>query len=226
MTASIKLLVVEDHPMTRRGFVSMLESFDDQFSIVAEAANAEEALLKVAACAPDVVVTDLHFAPSDPTDGIDLIRELREQHPQVQVVMITADLSEEYLLLAHDAGANAFLSKHAGASEIAKAIDAVSSGFNHFPTRLREVLEKRNREPRLTHRESQLVPLIAAGMTAKQIAKELTRLHPSEPISDRTVDIHKANIKRKFGLDGANKLIPFSIEYCKKARKISPQHQG
>ena len=219
MTAPIKLLVVEDHPVTRHGFIAMLKAFDDQFSVVAEAVNGEEALLKVASSRPDVVVTDLHFAPGDPSDGIDLIKALRAQHPQVRVVMITAELDEQYLLHAHDAGANAFLSKHASASEIAKAIDAVASGFTHFPVRLREALDKREREPRLTDREGQVIPFIAAGLTAKQIARELSRTQPENPIADRTVEIHKSNIKRKMGLTSANALMSFSIAYCKNMRK-------
>ena len=219
MPAPIKLLIVDDHPTLRHGLISMLKAFDDQFHVVAEAANGEEALLKFVTSKPDVVVTDLHFAPNDPTDGIDLILELRDLNPQVQVMLLTAELSDEYLLLAQDIGANAFLSKHASASEIAKAIDAVASGFTHFPARLREVLDKRKSEPQLTDREKQLLPLIASGRTAKEMAKDLTTLDPGNPISNRTIEIHKANIRRKFGLTSANALIPFSIDYCKKIRK-------
>jgi DNA-binding NarL/FixJ family response regulator len=219
MPAPIKLLVVDDHPTLRHGLISMLKAFDDQFQVVGEAANGEEAVLKFVGCQPDVVVTDLHFAPSDPTDGIDLILELRELHPQVQVMLLTAELNDEYLLLAHDIGANAFLSKHASASEIAKAIDAVASGFTHFPARLREVLGKRKSEPRLTDREKQLLPLIAMGRTAKEMSKDLSALGRVNPISNRTIEIHRANIRRKFGLTSANALIAFSIDYCKKIRK-------
>jgi two-component system nitrate/nitrite response regulator NarL len=123
------------------------------------------------------------------------------------------------LLLAHDIGANAFLSKHATASEIAKAIDAVASGFNHFPARLRDVLSKRMAAPQLTEREKQLLPLIALGMTAKNAAKELTTLDPRNPISNRTIEIHKGNIKRKFGLTSPSALIAFAMEQGKKIRR-------
>jgi DNA-binding NarL/FixJ family response regulator len=166
-----------------------------------------------------VVVTDLHFAPRDRTDGIDLVLELREQYPQVQVLLLTADLNDESLLLAHDVGVNAFLSKHASATEIAKAIDAVTSGFTHFPSRLREVLGKRQAEPQLTERELQILPLVAQGMTAKQIAKELTRLDPDNPIVDRTVESHKGNIKRRIGLTSPHALLLYSIEHGKKVRR-------
>jgi two-component system NarL family response regulator len=219
MSALIKLMVVDDHPSLRHGFVSILAAFDDQFAVVAEAANVKEALLKVPSSHPDVVVTDLHFGQSDPMGGIDLIHALRTEHPQIKIVLITGSLEDESLLLAHDAGAHAFLGKEATAAEIAKAIDAVSSGFTHFPSRLREALQKREREPRLSDRESQIIPLIAAGMTAKQIAIELARLDPTKPIVDRTVEIYKGNIKRKFGLKAASALISFCMEYSKRIKK-------
>jgi DNA-binding NarL/FixJ family response regulator len=219
MSTPIKLLVVDDHPTLRHGLISMLKAFDDQFQVVAEAANGEEALLKFASSKPDVVVTDLHFAPNDPTNGNDLTRTLREQNPEVRVVMLTAELDDDYLVLAHEAGVSAFLDKKANASEIAKAIDAVASGFTHFPARLREVIDKRKHEPRLTDRESQVVPLIARGMTAKQIAQELTKRQPSRPVADRTIEIFKGKIRRKFDLTSTNALIAFSINYCKRIRK-------
>jgi DNA-binding NarL/FixJ family response regulator len=219
MSAPIKLLVVDDHPTLRHGLISMLKAFEGQFQVVAEAANGEEAMLKFATCKPDVVVTDLHFAPNDPTNGNDLTRALREQYPEVRVVMLTAELDDDYLVLAYDAGVSAFLDKKANASEIAKAIDAVSSGFTHFPARLREVIDKRKREPRLTDRESQVVPLIAKGMTAKQIAQELTKRQPSRPVADRTIEIFKGKIRRKFDLTSTNALIAFSINYCKRISK-------
>jgi DNA-binding NarL/FixJ family response regulator len=219
MPAPIKLLIVDDHPSIRQGLISMLSAFDEQFQVVAEACNGEEALLKYETSKPDVVVTDWLFAPSDPTDGIDLILELRELDSQAKVVMITGERGEDCLLLAHDIGANAFLSKHATASEIAKAIDAVASGFNHFPARLRDVLSKRMAAPQLTEREKQLLPLIALGMTAKNAAKELTTLDPRNPISNRTIEIHKGNIKRKFGLTSPSALIAFAMEQGKKIRR-------
>lgn len=219
MSALIKLMVVDDHPSLRHGFISILAAFDDQFKVVAEAANVREALLKIPSSHPDVVVTDLHFGQSDPTGGINLIQELRAEHPQVKTVMITGSLEDESMLLAHDAGAHAFLSKEATAFEIAKAIDAVASGFTHFPSRLREALQKREREPRLSDRETQIIPFIAAGMTARQIATELSRQDPTRPIVDRTVEIYKGNIKRKFGLKAANALISFCMEYSKRIRK-------
>lgn len=163
MPAPIKLLIVDDHPVTRHGFISWLSALDGQFQVVAEAANGEEALQKYETSKPHVVVTDLQF-PNCPTGGFDLILELRELDPQAKVVMITSHFDDTCLVVAHDIGANAFLNKEATASEIAKAIDAVASGFTHFPARLHEVLGKRMAAPQLTEREKQILPYIALRM--------------------------------------------------------------
>lgn len=218
MPALVKIMVVDDHPSLRLGLISMVESFEDQFKVVAEAGSVAEALLKVPTVLPDVVLTDLHFGNADPTGGIALIQTLNAEHPQIKTVLITASLEDEVLLLAHEAGANAFLGKEASAREIERAIDAVSSGFTHFPSRLRDALLERERQPRLTEREKQIIPLIASCKTNKQIAIVLTKLEPAKPIEERTVETHRSNLKRKFGLSSTTDLIPFCISFVKKMR--------
>ncbi|MEI8081182.1 MAG: LuxR C-terminal-related transcriptional regulator, partial [Actinomycetes bacterium] len=91
----------------------------------------------------------------------------------------------------------------AAPAEIARAIESVASGFTHYPAHLTTALDKRDREPMATQRERELLPYIARGMTAKEIARELTHMEPGSPIIDRTVEVHKGNIKRKFRLDSA-----------------------
>jgi DNA-binding NarL/FixJ family response regulator len=214
MNAPIRLMVVDDHPLARQGVVAMLNAFDDRFQVVSEAGGIDEALVRVMVDRPELVLTDLHFGPGESRNGIDLIALMQAQQPDLLFVMITSEVSDQFLLKAHDAGANAFLHKHAAAAEIVRAIEAVASGFTHFPSQLKMALDKRAREPVLTPREGELLPLIARGMTAKEIARELSHAVPGNPIIDRTVEVHKGNIKRKFHLDSANALITFSIEYC------------
>ena len=216
MTPPIKLMVVDDHPMAREGIVTMLKAFDDRFLIVAEARNVEDALALLPSSRPQVVLTDLHFGPGDKANGIDLISLLSEQQPDIPCVVITSERNDVFMLKAHDAGAQAFLSKDAAAAEIARAIESVASGFTHFPSHLKTELDKRERAPKLTPREAELLPYIARGMTSKEIARELTYIDPNRKgINDRTVETHKSNIKREFGL-GA--LITFAIEYCQDHR--------
>ena len=214
MNAPIRLMVVDDHPLARQGLVAMLNMFDDRFQVVSEAGTIDEALMRAKVDRPEIMLTDLHFGPGESRNGIDLIALLQVHQPDLQFVMITSEVNDQFLLKAHDAGANAFLHKHAAAAEIVRAIESVASGFSHFPAQLKVALDKRAREPALTNREAELLPYIARGMTAKQIARELSHTSPQNPIIDRTVEVHKGNIKRKFHLESANALITFSIEHC------------
>lgn len=214
MPASIRLMVVDDHPLARHGVVSMLQLFDERFEVVAQAGGFDEAVRLAEATRPTIMLTDLHLGPGESRNGLDLIGVLQIKHPGMQFVMITSEVSDHFLLKAHEAGARAFLHKHATASEIVRAIEAVASGFTHFPAQLKIATDKRAMEPVLTAREMELIPYIARGMTAKEIAREITQLAPQSGLTDRTVEVHKGNIKRKFNLVSANALITFCIEYC------------
>ena len=214
MNTPVTVMVVDDHPMAREGMVRMLSAYDDRFRIVAEARSVEEALLMASSSCPEVVLTDLHFAAGDRSNGLDLIELLQQHQPDAKVVMVTSERNELFMLKAHDAGALAFLSKDATASEIARAIETVADGFTHFPASLKSALDKREHAPKLTTREAEIVPYIARGLTAKWIQRELSHIQPDHPVTDRTIEAHKGNIKRKFQLDSANALITFSIQHC------------
>jgi DNA-binding NarL/FixJ family response regulator len=218
MSPPIRLLVVDDHPLARQGVIAMLNAFDDRFQIVGEAGAIDEALIRAAAVKPEIVLTDLHFGPGETRNGLDLVALLAKQQPDLQFVMITSEVSDQFLLKAHDAGVGAFLHKHAAAAEIVRAIESVAGGFTHFPAQLKAAVDKRKLEPHLTPRELELLPYIAKGLTAKEIARKLTHLDPQCSVIDRTVEVHKGNIKRKCRLDSANALITFSIEYCQDNR--------
>jgi DNA-binding NarL/FixJ family response regulator len=212
----IRILIVDDHPALRAGLVSMLMAYDDRFDVVAQAASAEEAAALASAKHPDVVLTDYDLGKGQPT-GVDLIKRLKGAQPDIRHMLITAFTDDEYLLLAHDAGASAFLEKNTHASDLARAIEAVASGFTQFPERLRAALARRDGEPKLTQRELDLLPFIAQGLTAKAIARELNRDKP-DSITDRTVEVHKGNIKRKFHLNSSSALTSFAIDYCQSHR--------
>lgn len=216
MLKPVRILIVDDHPALRAGLAAMLTAYDDRFDVVAEAGNVTEALASASRLGPNVVLTDFDLGKGQPT-GVDLIRQLRQSQPDIRHMLITAYTDDEYLVLAHDAGASAFLEKNTGASDLVRAIEAVAAGFTQYPERLRAVLAKREGDPKLTQREHELLPYIAQGLTAKAIARELNRLKP-ESISDRTVEVHKGNIKRKFQLNSASALTSFAIDFCQSHR--------
>jgi two-component system, NarL family, nitrate/nitrite response regulator NarL len=220
MSVAIKVMIVDDHPLAREGVIRMLHAFGGRFKVVAEAGQVEEALSRVEVGGAEVVVTDLHFdqGPGEQANGVDLIRSFGKRHPAIKCLVLTSEQNDAFMVMAHDAGACGYLSKASAAEDIARAIESVASGFTHFPAQLKVALDQREHCPGLTPREAELVPYIAKGMTAKEIARELTYLAPENPINDRTVETHKGNIKQKFHLGSANALVAYCIEHCQSHR--------
>jgi len=233
MGAPIRIMLVDDHEVIRQGLKSMLGLFEGRFEVVAEAATVDEALIRVGKTKPDVVITDLHFdnpeiASGQLGDGIDLITILKSEQPTVHSILMTMTYLDHFLVRAYEAGASAFLFKHAPASEVARAIESVASGFTHFPGQLRAALEKRHKNPKLTERECQIIPYLPR-LTAREISRELSLADDKNPIMERTVEVHISNIKNKFHLESSRALVAFAIEYCQENRinyKEMPLRKG
>lgn len=198
----IKLLIVDDHPIVRHSLVHLLTAYGPQFQVVGQAHNAQEALVQAQLNPPDVVLTDLQMKP---TSGIELIALLSQRQPGVRYVVFTASTQEEHMLQAFDAGAAGYVVKESEEGEIVKAIEAVMDGATHYPAGLRRALDRRRQQPSLTARESEVLALIARGLTSKEIARELG-------IDFRTVDTHRANIRQRFGLDSSAALLRFALK--------------
>ncbi len=200
--APIRLLIVDDHPIVRHSLISLLTAYGPRFQVVADASNAQEALTQAHLTHPDVVLTDLQMKP---TSGIELIAQLRQRQPALRFVVFTALTQEEHMLQAFDAGAAGFVVKEAQEGEVFKAIEAVMDGSTHYPATLGRALERRRQQPALTGRETEVLSLIAQGLTSKEIARKLG-------IDPRTVDAHRANIRQRFGLDSSAALLRFAMK--------------
>jgi DNA-binding NarL/FixJ family response regulator len=143
------------------------------------------------------------------------VTALVAKSPDFRCIVITSDLKTTYQLRAQDAGARGYLAKHASAAEIERAIEAVAGGFTHFQAEVTVAMDKRAALRRnLTARECELLPYIANFMSAKEISRELTHRNPASPISDRTIEVHRGHIRRKFGLELPGSLERFAMEYC------------
>jgi DNA-binding NarL/FixJ family response regulator len=174
----IKLLIVDDHPVVRRGMQSMLADAKD-IQVVGEASNGAEAIKQVTALMPDVVLMDIRLPGAD---GVQVTRRIRREHPNVKVVILTTYEDEQYLYDAIEAGAHAFLTKHADYAEVADAVRAAHKGertlskslvgkvLNRF-----EVLAKRQaiQSSGLSDEDVQLLRMIAEGATNKEIGDKL-----------------------------------------------------
>jgi DNA-binding NarL/FixJ family response regulator len=174
----INLLIVDDHPVVRRGMHSMLANAKD-IHIVGEASNGAEAIRQVTALLPDVVLMDIRLPG---TDGVQVTRRVRRQHPNVKVVILTTYEDEQYLYEAIEAGAHAFLTKHADYAEVADAVRAAYKGertlskalvgkvLNRFETLARKQAVQ---DSGLSAEDIELLNLIAAGATNKEIGDTL-----------------------------------------------------
>ena len=197
-----RVLVVDDQTVVRDGLVLLLGLLPE-IEVVGSAANGEEALRLVAEHEPDVVLMDLRMPR---VDGVEATRRIKAAHPAVQIVVLTTYSDDESVFAALQAGARGYLTKDAGAEEIARAIEAVRGGDAQLDPavqrRLVDALASGGQQPRrrrgdlpdgLTQRETEVLTLIAAGRSNAEIARELF-------ISEATVKTHINNLFAKAGL--------------------------
>lgn len=195
----IRVFVVDDHAVVRRGLEAYFEMVDD-LEIVGEAADGRQALDRIAAMAavgqaPDVVMMDL-VMPG--LDGITATSALRKQHPEIDVVAMTSFSEAERVERALQAGASGYVLKDAQADELASAIRAAHRGEVHLDAAITRRLTASLRAPQplvdsLTKREGQVLQLVAQGLSNREIADRLF-------VSERTARTHVSNILTKLKL--------------------------
>ncbi len=198
----IRVLIVDDHPVLRDSLVNLLMACSPRIQVVAQAGNVQDALALAEQHLPDIVLTDLQMKPQS---GIDLIKLLNPHQPAIRYVVFTALTDTESLLQAFDAGAQGFLTKDSDAQELVKVIETVTAGVAYYPAELQLAISNRQKKPVMTPREREVLTLVAKGLTSKEIARILV-------IDPRTVDVHRANIRQRFGLESSAALLRFAIE--------------
>ncbi len=190
----IRLVVVDDHPVVREGLVASLED-DPEFQVVGSAGSAEDALPLVTTQHPDVILLDLELPG---VNGLEAIPALAAAHPASRILILTAYDTDERVLGAIRAGAKGYLLKGASLEEIARAIRSVHAGESYLQpriaTKVLAELGPRRRPAALSHREREVLRLVAGGRSNKQIARELG-------ITERTVKFHVTSILNKLGAD-------------------------
>lgn len=195
--SEIKILIVDDHPVVRDGLVAILGTQPD-FRIAGEAASGPEALALVSKEQPDVLLLDLEMPGMD---GVEVLQQLRQAHPDVKVVVFTAFDTDERILSALQAGARGYLLKGAPRFELFEAIRVVHGGGSLLhpvvtSRLLNQLAAPEQKVEELTPREQEVLVLLAQGLQNKEIAHELT-------ITERTVKFHISAILSK--LDAGNR---------------------
>ena len=196
----VRVYIVDDHAVVRRGLLSYLELVDDM-EVIGEAADGQEALEQIAALVaagqpPDVVLMDL-LMPG--MDGVTATAAITQRHPELAVVAMTSFTQADMVHGALQAGAAGYLLKDAEADEVAAAIRAARRGEAHLDPAIARQLTRSLMTPAaqtvdaLTDREREVLRLVAQGLSNQQIADALV-------ISERTARTHVSNILGKLGV--------------------------
>jgi NarL family two-component system response regulator LiaR len=194
VTDAIRVLVVDDHAVVREGLRTFL-SLQDGIEVVGEASDGREAIAAAERLAPDVVLMDLVMPQ---VDGVQAMRELREQVPGARVIVLTSFLEDDRLLPAIRAGAAGYLLKNVEPSELARAVRTADAGEALIDpavaARLVDALASDHRpEQPLTAREQDVLDLLGRGYANKRIARELG-------IAEKTVKTHVSHVLAKLGV--------------------------
>jgi DNA-binding NarL/FixJ family response regulator len=209
----IKLITVDDHKIVRDGLRAMLLG-NREVEIIAEAATANAGLEILKNQLPDIFVLDIKLGGA--TSGIDLAKIIRQTYPKLKILMLTANVDENYIIASLKAGARGFLSKDCSKEEFIRAILKVYRGEVYFGENISQaVIQSYVRQIQenigdidkpLSDRELEIAKLLCEGLTTKQIGDELC-------ISSRTVESHKTNILEKLGLQNTVELVKFAIKH-------------
>jgi DNA-binding NarL/FixJ family response regulator len=207
----IKVVLVDDHGLVRAGIKGLINQLND-FIVVAEASNPAEAMRSIAGAVPDIVVTDITMGADS---GLDLVREVKQQYPATQVVILSMHASEELAAEALRLGASAYLLKEAAPQDLEIALRAVMRQETYLsPAVSAKMIARFVRPPPaaksalqlLTPRQSQILAMIADRKSTKQIAYELD-------LSEKTVAAHRAQLMERIGARNLVELVLFAVKH-------------
>lgn len=209
VTRPITLLLVDDHPVVRKGTRELLEGESDM-QVLGEAGSGEEALAQARALTPDVILMDVSMPGMN---GIEATKAIKAEQPGVGVLVLTSYDDDAYVFALLEAGAAGYLLKNASEDDLLGAVRAVAAGESALhPSIARKVLERFSvvsnptpPEDDLSPRELEVLRVAASGRTNKEIARDLD-------ISPRTVQVHLANIFAKIGVGSRTEAVLHGIK--------------
>jgi two-component system, NarL family, response regulator DevR len=194
---TIRVFLVDDHEVVRRGVRDLIDSEDD-LEVVGEAGGVAEALTRIPIARPDVAVLDVQLGDGT---GIEVAREVRSAHPEIQCLMLTSYSDDEALLDSIVAGAAGYVLKQVRGNDLLDSIRSVAAGHSLLdPSLTTKVLERLRRGPvqdertaSLTDQEHRILDLLAEGMTNRQIADHMH-------LAEKTVKNYVSNLLMKMGM--------------------------
>jgi two-component system, NarL family, response regulator DevR len=193
----VRVFLLDDHQVVREGVRQVLET-DAEIEVVGEAATASEALEGIPQTLPNVAVLDVRLPDGD---GIEVCREVRSRHPEVACLMLTSFADDEALAQAIVAGAAGYVLKQIEGNQLVASVRAAASGHSLIDRdtarrvleELRALRSETENVDRLTHRERQILDMVAEGKTNREIGAELF-------LSEKTVKNYVSNLLGKLGM--------------------------
>ena len=215
-----RIFIVEDHPVMREGYSSLI-SHEPDLEVCGESATAEDAFSRIPDLHPDIVVADLSLPG---VNGIELIKRLIAFDACGAVLVVSAHDESLYAERALAAGARGYLMKHESAGSVIDAIRRVLAGHLYLSEKLRErlILSRLTQAPAaasavdpLTDREIEVFEHFGRGRTTQEIAERLG-------LSPKTVESHRANIKKKMGIEHAPEFVQRAVLWVERSLTSTP----
>ena len=212
---TIRVFLLDDHEVVRRGVRDMLEAEDD-IEVVGEAGTADQALARIPLSHPDVALLDVRLGERS---GIEVCRDVRSEHPEIACLMLTSFADDEALLDSIMAGAAGYVLKQVRGSELVESVRRVADGQSLLdPTVTTRVLDRLRNGPAeddkvasLTPQERRILDLLADGLTNRQIAAELN-------LAEKTVKNYVSNLLTKMGMQRRTEAAVYAARAAERRR--------
>jgi two-component system nitrate/nitrite response regulator NarL len=206
----IKVLIADDHQIVVDGLVSLLKK-QENIEVVATANNGKEVIDYISINPVDIAVLDINMPEMD---GVETTSFITNSFPNTKVLILSMYDTDDYIGELLDAGCSGYILKNKGQEELVKALVRISQGEHYYGEKvLQRILDVRKNSKKkitqlpitLTSREKDVLKLIARGLTASQIAKELC-------IEETTVNTHSRNMRSKLSIKNINGLVRYAME--------------
>jgi DNA-binding NarL/FixJ family response regulator len=206
-----RIIIVDDHPLFRKGLVQLIDNTDDGLAVCGEASDAAEALGTIRQLKPDMAIVDLSLPGAN---GIELIKNLRAEFPKLPILVLSMHDESLYALRALRAGAQGYVMKQEALEKVIGAIRDVFAGRPYLSSDMSAKLisnfasgkGESTLTDKLSDRELEILELIGNGRDVREIAK---LLH----LSPKTVETHRAHIKEKLNLANARQVARYAVQW-------------
>ncbi|MFA5328891.1 MAG: response regulator transcription factor [Prolixibacteraceae bacterium] len=207
---TIKVILADDHQLFREGLANLLADFPE-IEVIAQAVNGKDAIDKAKQLNPDVVIMDINMPD---LDGVEATAQLLKEKPGIKVIGLSMHVDKPYIKGMLEAGSSGYLFKNCSYDELIKAIQTVYSGKKYLSEKITEILiqEYLNKEEigpstssDLTDRESEILKLIAEGISVSDISNQLF-------VSIKTINTHKQHILEKLNLKTTTDIVKYALK--------------